>query len=244
MFGINQEFASLIPPLSDDEYSRLERSILAEGVREPVITWNGVIVDGHNRNKICTEHGLECPHAEHSFSSVDAAKIWIIENQFGRRNLSRYDRGVLALQLEPLYAAEAKRRQQSAGGDHGNQYTGGKKAVSQKSDEVPIRTDEQIAALAGMSRDTIRKVKVIESEAEKGNETATGTPRTGRTNCRPRGRLCRMSWLDASVSSRCSARISVSVEQVFTSSCLGCRLLGGRVPRLRHPCTETTTFQT
>jgi hypothetical protein len=171
-FKVDDEFRSLIPPLTDDESQRLEKSILAEGVREPIITWNGLIVDGHNRYRICQKHGIDCPNREHEFASRDAAKIWIIENQFGRRNLSKYDRGVLALQLESMYAIEAKRRQAQAGGNHGNQYTGGKMAVSQKSDEAPIRTDEQIAKLAGMSRDTIRKVKVIENEANAGNETA------------------------------------------------------------------------
>lgn len=77
-------------------------------------------------------------------------------NQFARRNLSKYDRSVLALQLEPLYAAEAKRRALD-----GNSR-GGKSR--QKSDTTsitaePIRTDEQLAKLAGTSRDTIRKVK-------------------------------------------------------------------------------------
>lgn len=167
--NIDSEFKTLIPPLTDDEYKRLEQSILDEGLREPIITWNGTIIDGHNRYSICTKHGLQCPYTEREFESRDAAKIWIIENQFGRRNLSKYDRGVLALRLEPLYQAEAKRRQQ----EHGNTAPGKSKTLSQKSDEVnPIRTDEQLAKLAGMSRDTIRKVKVIEQEAEKGNETA------------------------------------------------------------------------
>lgn len=81
------------------------------------------------------------------------------------RNLSKYDRSVLALELEPLYAAEAKRKMSPGT----NQYT----RSSQKSDETShIRTDEQLAKLAGTSRDTIRKVKVIETEAAKGNETA------------------------------------------------------------------------
>lgn len=172
MIVIDSEFQSLIPPLSDDEYARLEKSILAEGLREPIITWNGTIIDGHNRYNICDEHGVPFKQVEHDFPSRNAAKIWIIENQFGRRNLSKYDRSVLALQLEPLYAAEAKRRQSEAGGDHGNQHTGGKAALSQKSDEPPLRTDEQLAKLAGTSRDTIRKVKVIETEADKGNQTA------------------------------------------------------------------------
>ena len=164
MIQIDSEFQSLIPPLTDDEYQRLEKSILAEGVREPIITWNGTIIDGHNRWSICQKHGLDCPHTDRQFDSRDAAKIWIIENQFGRRNLDKYDRGVLALQLEDMYKAEAKRRMEEGR----NQYS-----PSQKSDEgTHMRTDEQIAKLAGMSRDTIRKVKVIENEANSGNETA------------------------------------------------------------------------
>lgn len=161
---VDDDFRSLIPPLADDEYSRLERSIIAEGVRDPIITWNGTIVDGHNRYRICQEHGIAFKTAEIVFGSKDAAKIWIIENQFGRRNLNSYQKSVLALQLEPLYAAEAKRRQ--SGGQGGV-------LLSQKSDEAShIRTDERLAQVAGVSRDTIRKVKAIETEAAKGNEAA------------------------------------------------------------------------
>ena len=162
-FKVNPDFESLIPPLTDDEFKRLEKSILEEGVRECIITWDGTIIDGHNRYRICQKHGLECPNIERKFPSNDAAKIWIIENQFARRNLGSYVRGALALKLEPLYAAEAKRRMS----DGGNNAEVGR----QKSDN-PIRTDERIANVAGMSRDTIRKVKVIETEAGKGNKTA------------------------------------------------------------------------
>lgn len=160
---IDFEFQSLIPPLSDDEFKRLEKSILAEGVRDPIITWNGTIIDGHNRYTVCQKHGIKFNTAPRKFASRDAAKIWIIENQFARRNLSKYDRSVLALQLEPLYAAEAKRRM-SAGGNSSE--------VGRQISDNPQRTDEQLAKLAGTSRDTIRKVKVIEAEATKGNETA------------------------------------------------------------------------
>ena len=165
---VDDDFRSLIPPLTDDEYSRLERSIIAEGVRDPIITWNGTIVDGHNRYRICQEHGIAFKTAEIVFGSKDAAKIWIIENQFGRRNLNSYQKSVLALQLEPLYAAEAKRRR---GGDRRSEEY--QETIRQNSDEwFPARTDERLAQVAGVSRDTIRKVKVIEAEAAGGNETA------------------------------------------------------------------------
>ena len=160
--SIDDDFRSLIPPLSDDEYRRLERSIIAEGVRDPIITWNGTIIDGHNRYRICHEHGIAFKTAEREFDGRDAAKIWIIENQFARRNLNSYQKSALALQLEPLYAAEAKRKQIRK-----------PESVRQNSDEqTPIRTDERLAQVAGVSRDTIRKVKTIETEAEKGNEAA------------------------------------------------------------------------
>lgn len=175
MIVIDQEFQSLIPPLSDDEYERLERSILAEGLREPIITWNGTIIDGHNRYNICDEHGIPFTQVEHEFPSRDAAKIWIIENQFGRRNLSPYDRSVLALQLEPLYAAEAERRLHMSQG-RGKKGSQNSDNLNDNSEEggksYHLRTDEQLAKLAGTSRDTIRKVKVIETEADKGNQTA------------------------------------------------------------------------
>ena len=163
MIVIDKEFQSLIPPLSDDEYQRLEKSLVKNGYqdwREPIITWNGTIIDGHNRYNICDEHGIKFKTMEMEFESREAAKIWIIENQFKRRNLSKYDRAELALKLEPLYAAEAKRRQ------------GERTDIRQNSDESSddseeggktyhLRTDEQLAKLAGTSRDTIRKVKVL-----------------------------------------------------------------------------------
>ena len=156
---VDDDFRSLIPPLTDDEYMRLERSIIADGVRDPIITWNGTIVDGHNRYRICQEHGIAFKTAEREFASKDAAKIWIIENQFARRNLTAYDRSVLALALEPLYEAEAKRRMLAGKADPTQKFAGGE-------------TREKLADIAGVSHETLRKVKAIEAEAEKGNEAA------------------------------------------------------------------------
>lgn len=159
---IDEEFRTLIPPLTDDEFQRLEKSILAEGVREPIITWDGTIIDGHNRYRICQKHAIVFRTFAKDFSSRDAAKIWIIENQFARRNLNTYSRSILALELEPLYAAEAERR-----------MLAGKSNPTQNSSEgTKGETREKVAKAAGVSHDTIRKVKVIENEANSGNKTA------------------------------------------------------------------------
>ena len=46
---IDPHFKNLIRPLQRKEYLQLEQNILADGCRDPLIVWNGVIVDGHNR---------------------------------------------------------------------------------------------------------------------------------------------------------------------------------------------------
>lgn len=152
MISINPEFAKLIPPLTTEERAGLERSILEEGVREPLITWNGWIVDGHNRYEIATAYGLDFETVEYDFDSEDDAKAWMILNQFARRNLSAYNRSELALELEPLLAKEAKKKMAS----HTNQGY-------QKSDN-PVNTLDEIASYAGVSRDTISRAKKIKND--------------------------------------------------------------------------------
>lgn len=86
---IDPEFAALIPALRDDERAALEASIVAEGCRDALVTWGGVLLDGHNRHAICTEHGLPFRTVEAvGIDSREAAADWIDRNQIGRRNLA------------------------------------------------------------------------------------------------------------------------------------------------------------
>lgn len=154
---IDEEFQKLIPPLTDDEYRQLEENCIKEGIREAILVWDRgddlVIVDGHNRYKIAREHNLKWSHKVMNFESREAVKEWIIKNQFGRRNLTPYDRSLLALKLKPLIAEKAKERQ----------IQGGKEKVVQKSAQA--KTRDELAKVAGVSHDTIHKVEKIEAEA-------------------------------------------------------------------------------
>jgi len=85
---INPTFQNLIPPLSGEEFSQLEANILANGCRDPLKVWKGVIVDGHNRYAICTKHNIPFKTSEIRFASKKDAAMWIIDNQLGRRNLT------------------------------------------------------------------------------------------------------------------------------------------------------------
>ena len=151
---IDEEFKNLIPPLSPDEYTQLEENCVKEGIRDALIVWetpNGskVLVDGHNRFQIAARHGLHWNEKTMQFTSRDEARAWIIRNQFGRRNLSAYDRSVLALKLKPIIAEQAKETQ------------GTRNDICQKSDKS-TDTKKELAKIAGVSHDTIYKVEAIE----------------------------------------------------------------------------------
>lgn len=102
MIEIKEEFKNLIPALSAEEYAQLEANILNEGIREPIITWNGYIIDGHNRYNIATRFDLEYKTTSKHFSSEVDVKIWMANNQLGRRNLSDYVKGELMEEIEKL----------------------------------------------------------------------------------------------------------------------------------------------
>ena len=105
---VDEEFAALIPPMSTDEFEELERSILAEGCRDPIVVWRGVIVDGHTRYRICQAHHLPFTGKEMEFSDRDEAKAWIIGNQLGRRNINLFVKAELVCDLKELFARKAK----------------------------------------------------------------------------------------------------------------------------------------
>lgn len=151
---IDKEFRTLIPPLSEEEFDLLESNCIENGIQDSLKTWNGILVDGHNRYEIAQKHGLEFKTDEMEFSGRTDAKLWIIKNQLGRRNLSAYDRSVLALKLKPVIAEKAKEKQAT----HTEQGY-------QKSDKAE-HTAKELAKVAGVSHDTIHKVETIEKSGD------------------------------------------------------------------------------
>ena len=153
---IDNEFKELIPPLTDDEKKQLEENILRDGIQDPLKVWQGTLIDGHNRYEIARRHGLTFKTVEMQFPTRDDVKIWIIKNQFGRRNLSAYDRSILALKLKPVIAAKAKENLSTHTVDGYQGLPNSAKAVN---------TRQEIAKAAGVGHDTIAKVEKIEAQA-------------------------------------------------------------------------------
>ena len=157
MIQIKEEFKKLIPALTPEEFTQLEANCLAEGIREKIITWNGFIIDGHNRYEIATRWGLEYQTESKRFETETDVREWMINNQFGRRNLSNYQRSVLALELESVFSERAKENLKLSEGKG--------KQKSAKVKVEPIETRKELAKVANVSHDTIAKVKVIQAQA-------------------------------------------------------------------------------
>jgi len=162
---IDPEFQALIPPLRPDERAQLEANIKLEGVRDPLVVWaeQDILLDGHNRHAIATALGLPFDVRRLPFNSRDDAILWVVNNQFGRRNLTTAARAELAMRIEPILAAQAKARQIAAGEQFGR---GHEKVVLNS--EQPIgrdanatKTATQAAEAAGLKRDTYHKAKTI-----------------------------------------------------------------------------------
>jgi hypothetical protein len=154
MIEIKEEFKKLIPALTAEEFKQLEENILKDGIRDPLVLWNRYLIDGHNRYQIAFKHGLEYKTIDKEFKDESQVKEWMINNQFGRRNLSNYQRSVLALELESVFSKRAKEKQKEGGG-----------AVHQISDKAVINTKKEIAKVANVSHDTISKVKQIQTNS-------------------------------------------------------------------------------
>lgn len=166
---IDPEFQSKIPPLTAEEYEQLKENILEAGeVYKPIITWNGIIIDGHHRWKIIQENpGLIWKTKEIDFPDKWAAFDWMYKEQLGRRNLTEQQRSYM---IGKMYEA----RKKSEGGQGANQYTN--LQLGQNGPVAKKRTSESIAEELGIGENTVRRAekfaKGVDAIREVSPETA------------------------------------------------------------------------
>lgn len=111
---IEADFEKCLPMLDKETYNELEKSICKNGILSPILVWNGTIVDGHNRYKICKAHRIKnIPTKEMTFFDKEEAILWILTNQLGRRNLTDFQRNKVALKYEEMIAEQMKQKQLS-----------------------------------------------------------------------------------------------------------------------------------
>lgn len=167
-FKIDPEFKGLVPPLSPEEYLLLEESILKEGCREPLIIWQGTLLDGHHRLKICKEHGIVFKTANVSEKIKDRidARIWIRNNQRGRRNLTP----AWKIELELGNKEDLLKKGKQTKIEAGKQARAVQLGVLSPGGKTPIdkhNTRKEIAKAAGVSTGQVAMAEQVRKKAPK-----------------------------------------------------------------------------
>lgn len=167
---IDPEFESKIPPLTEEEYQQLDENILQDGVvLNPLIVWNGCIVDGHNRFRIIQAHPeIQYTVFEKEFPDRYAAIAWICCNQLGRRNLTPQQKKYL---IGQRYEAE-----KLTTNFNGNRFTlGDESRCSQNGNTYKTeRTCERIARENNISKNTVLRAESFAKGVDAADEIEPG----------------------------------------------------------------------
>ena len=159
------EMAELLPPLTGEQFAALEADIIKNGCYSPVIVNEDmVIIDGHNRQRLCQQHGLPYQMAVFSFESMLEAKQWALDTQKGRRNLDKWELGKIALRLKPDIEARARENMSAGGGDQKSEDAKSGCANSQNPIS-PVNTTKELADAVGIGHQTMSRVMQIDEHA-------------------------------------------------------------------------------
>ena len=156
---IDNEFEELLPALTPEEFNRLEKSVVKNGMLDPIKVWEEpctgkyIIIDGHNRYKILKKNNLVCPNwniytiTETTLKTRDDVKRWMLEQQLGRRNLSEAEKYEIVQKFKSVFEQKAKK----------NQSLGGKGSAN-----LPkVDTRKEMAKATGVSEETYRKMDIV-----------------------------------------------------------------------------------
>lgn len=171
------ELKAYIDPLTPDEYDALERSILDEGCRDALVLWGNVLVDGHNRFGICQKHGLPFKTIQNErFQNMEDIHLWMIDQHLGRRSVSDFQRGVLALRKREIIAerraaaaaaVNAAKAESSAEAPWDGDTDPAVAQALANTPKVPDQALDTREALARAARLSAGQVKMIETIQEK-----------------------------------------------------------------------------
>jgi hypothetical protein len=164
---VDPDLQAYIDPLTPDEYEALERSLLAEGCRDALVLWGKVLVDGHNRYGICRKHELPFQTVQNTrFGSMEDVHLWMIDQHLGRRSLSDFQRGVLALRKREIVAE--RRRQpapEAAPASAAADGAAGPAPATARPLPDPIDTREALARAAKLSSSQVGMIERIQKQA-------------------------------------------------------------------------------
>lgn len=171
---IDHDFEHLFPDVVGDEYDNLKESIRKHGVMDSIKTWNGFIVDGHTRIRICKELGIEEVHiVEMDFEKKSEAMSFMLTYQKGRRKMTPEQVVLANDRIKAQLKREAKERQSAAGGDKVSEKARALTANLPEAVAKPQKDSgevmEQLAKNAGKSRHTYEGMEYVVHNGDKGH---------------------------------------------------------------------------
>jgi hypothetical protein len=147
--------ANAFPLMEGDAFRELVEDVRKNGQQQPILTYEGRILDGRNRYRACLEAGEE-PWTEpwQGKSPVEA----VLSLNLHRRHLSSSQRAVVAERMLPHLEAEARKRKT------GRPKSGEK--VTQRIGEVRHEGEavQQAARLTGTNREYVRSAAKLREE--------------------------------------------------------------------------------
>ena len=163
---VNEELKAYIEPLTPDEHDALERSILTEGCRDALVLWGDVLVDGHNRYGICQKHGLPFQTVQNPrFQSMEDVHLWMIDQHLGRRSVSDFQRGVLALRKREIMAERKARAATATETAEATPAADVPEAAAALPAPDPLSSREAIAKAARLSSSQVVMIEKIQKQA-------------------------------------------------------------------------------
>ena len=108
--------AEIFPMLSDEELDSLAVDIKTHGLRHPLVMHDRELLDGRNRLAACKIAGVAPSFVEYE---GDSPVSFVISVNIKRRQLDASQRACVAVEIEPMFAVEAKKKQEEAGKKYG-----------------------------------------------------------------------------------------------------------------------------
>lgn len=178
---INNKYSSLVPELKREGYESLKESIKQDGQWVPlIVNQDGVLLDGHHRYKVCQELGIKPHYIVKEFKDEFYEKLFVIDCNIKRRQLNNFQRVKLALKSKSIKEEIAWKNSQSnlrqnssylptdrnltvdkSSSSNNNSADASDSNSNSSNGKASGRVDEQIGEIAGVSRDTVRKVEKI-----------------------------------------------------------------------------------
>lgn len=144
------EVANIFPMMGDDEFAALKSDIAENGLREPIWTWNGQIIDGRNRYRACQE--LNITPSTREWDGQGNPVSFVVSLNLKRRHLNETQRATVAAKLANM----------TRGGDKPSKQDKNFDSANLQNRNI---TQPEAAKLLNVSTRLVNTVKEIEREA-------------------------------------------------------------------------------